>query len=284
MTTDSLPASAPARKRGNGPLSAGEVVLGYVDARLAELARLEAAVRDAEPDSVHRTRVAARRIRSVLQVFRPLLREAGPEPIISELRWLGQELGAARVVEVLRDHLLVALDQPPAEAVLGPVRARVVGHFAPDSAAAGQRVRELSDSPRFRRLLGALEAFIAAPPPAPEAVEDAAEILPHFVDRAQRRAGHRMRWVRHVGSEERDPALHEARKAVRRARHAAEAVSPASGRRPRKSVKALKRLQSTLGAHHDAVAAGPAPRLLAIRAFEWHQADRHRKRAWPAAG
>jgi CHAD domain-containing protein len=76
-----------------------------------------------------------------------------------------------------------------------------------------------------------------------------------------------MRTARRRGTDaERDSALHDARKAAKRARYAAEAASLALGKQARRSAKALKKVQSTLGDQHDAVIAADALRTLAIRA------------------
>jgi CHAD domain-containing protein len=68
--------------------------------------------------------------------------------------------------------------------------------------------------------------------------------------------------------DERYLALHEARKAARQARYAAEAVSPALGKEARRFARRMKRLQDALGEQHDRVVAGDAVVELADRAFE----------------
>lgn len=301
----------PDRPTGLGKsVSAGEVVLVYLAAQLEELLRQDLAVRRAEPDAIHSMRVACRRMRAALQEFGRLFRGPRTRHVVSELRWLGQELGGARDEEVLRDLLLDQVDEVPVESLLGPVRARVTGHFAPRLADAERRVRDVLDSARYLELLDEFEAFTASPPLAALAQERAARVLPRLVFRSRCRVKRRMRAARHapVGGE-RDRALHDARKAAKRARYAAEVASLAIGRRPRKSAKALKKLQSTLGEHHDAVIAADALRFLAIRAhgegesaftygllharqqeradrladrarYEWRRADRRGRRAW----
>jgi CHAD domain-containing protein len=259
-----LPEQVPASLRRKS-ITAGEVVLAYLRNQFEELLRRDLLVRRAEPDAIHRMRVAARRTRAALQEFRKLFRGAEIEQLISELRWLGQELGAARDEEVLRDLLLEELDEVPVESVLGPVRARIVGHFAPRLAEAERRLHETLDSPRYLALLDELEAFVANPPAVADAERRAAAVLPRLVQRSQGRVKRRMRVARLAPiGERRDHALHDARKAAKRARYAAEAASLALGRQPRKSAKALEKLQSTLGDHHDAVIAAHALRTLAI--------------------
>ena len=56
-------------------------------------------------DSVHRMRVASRRLRSALATFRPLFdREVG-DRLREELKWLGGVLGPARDAEVMHERL-----------------------------------------------------------------------------------------------------------------------------------------------------------------------------------
>ena len=64
----------------------------------------------------------------------------------------------------------------------------------------------------------------------------------------------------------RDVALHEARKSARRARYAAEAARPASGRPAKKFARQMKKVQSVLGDHQDTVIARQAARDLGISA------------------
>src|SRR4051794_38172433 len=52
------------------------------------------AARQGEVEGVHRMRTAARRLRSNLRLFRPLLGADWAERLALELRWLGQVLGA----------------------------------------------------------------------------------------------------------------------------------------------------------------------------------------------
>src|SRR5690606_16847388 len=67
----------PRRKLGGGkraaPGTAGAALLDYLTAQVDRLAAEDLRTRRNEPDSVHQLRVAARRLRSALQSYRPLL-------------------------------------------------------------------------------------------------------------------------------------------------------------------------------------------------------------------
>jgi len=66
--------------------------------------------------------------------------------------------------------------------------------------------------------------------------------------------------------DERDHTLHDARKAAKRARYAAEAAHPALGGPAGRFARRMKAVQSLLGEHQDAVVARDALRTLAVQA------------------
>jgi CHAD domain-containing protein len=68
------------------------------------------------------------------------------------------------------------------------------------------------------------------------------------------------------GGPGRDVALHETRKAAKRARYAAEAAQPVSGANARRYAKRMKAVQSVLGDHQDSVNARVAAREIGVQA------------------
>jgi CHAD domain-containing protein len=247
--------------------SAGDVVLAYLRTQAHTLKTLEPAVRADEFDSVHQMRVATRRVRAVLRTFGQVIPRTDSEHLAGELQWLGRELGAARDTEVLAGHLRDSLRPTPPELLIGPVQARVQGHFAPLRAAARGALMKALDSPRYARLLAELDRVAAGPARGPLAGGPAREVLPAAVRRAYRQAKRRMRTARHTpDGPARDAALHQVRKSARRTRYAAEAATPAIGKKAQKLAKQMKHVQSVLGDHHDAVLARQAARDLGIGA------------------
>jgi CHAD domain-containing protein len=251
--------------------SAGDMVLAYLRTQAHALTSLEPRVRADEFDSVHQMRVATRRLRAALRSFGQVIPRTDSEHLAGELQWLGHALGHARDAEVLAGHLRDSLRPTPPELLIGPVQARVQGHFAPQRAAARTALLEELDSPRYAALLAELQRLTHEPPRGPRAAAPAREVLPAAVRRAYRQAKRRMRRARHtrVGPA-RDVALHQARKSARRARYAAEAAAPAVGKKAGKFARQMKRVQSVLGDHQDAVLARQAARDLGIGA---HLAD-----------
>jgi CHAD domain-containing protein len=246
--------------------AAGEVVLAYLRTQAGVLTANDPAVRRDEPDAVHDMRVASRRLRSVLQTFTPVLPAAATAHLKAELKWLGQVLGEARDAEVLEEHLRVLLDQLPAELILGPVAATITERLAPQQGAARRAMIRALDSRRYLDLLNELDALLTSPPFSDLAARPADELL-RSVARSWRRLRRR---VRHAGSlppgPDRDVALHEARKAAKRTRYAAEVLMPVAGKPARRLVTRMKEIQSLLGAHQDTVIARAAIRDLGLRA------------------
>lgn len=61
-------------------------------------------VSDCDPEALHQARVALRRLRSALLLFRPMLRDRQSREIARQLRWLVRQLGPARDIDVLLLH------------------------------------------------------------------------------------------------------------------------------------------------------------------------------------
>ncbi len=133
--------------------SAGDVIQAYLRVHVHTLTSLESAVRADEYDSVHQMRVAVRRLRATLRTFDQVIPHVDSEHLDTELQWLGRVLGHARDAEVLAGHLRDSLRPTPPELLIGPVLARVQGHYAPRRADARAALLEALDSPRYARLL-----------------------------------------------------------------------------------------------------------------------------------
>ena len=259
------------RRRFTRHSPAGEVVLAYLDTQAARLSALDLAVRRDKPDSVHQMRVTVRRLRAALQSFTAIVSKKETEHLRAELKWLGGVLGTARDNEVLADHLHAGLKAVPTELVLGPAQARITAHFAPLEASSRKAVLDALDSERYQALRAELGRLLDNPPLTPGADDPAGKALPAAVGRAYRRTRRRMRRAGHApAGQARDVALHEARKAAKRARYAAEAVRPAlgkkDGRKARRFAKRMKAVQSLLGSHQDAVIAQAAARDIGVHA------------------
>jgi len=263
---DRLPLPDPAGRLGLKSSSAA-VLLAYLREQSGVMKAYDPLVRRDEPDSVHQMRVASRRLRSTLQSFSSILPSPATRPLRDELRWLTGVLGESRDAEVLAERLETLVRQTPDELVMGPVAARIQAHFAPLRAAARQAVIETLDGERYVMLLDDLERLLNDPPLTAAAKEPAGDELPKAVARAYRRVRTRMRGASHAApGGDLDGALHEARKAAKRARYAAEVLRPVADRQARRFGQQMKALQSVLGEHQDAVITRQCLRDLAVRA------------------
>jgi CHAD domain-containing protein len=226
----------------------------------------DAAIRGASPEGVHRMRIAARRLRSALTTTKPLLRQE-PDGVLDELRWLGQVLSPARDAQVIRGRLEAALEAQPRELVLGPARNRLRLELAREQREGLAMVRQALDSPRYFRLLDALDLLAADPPLARRAKAPARSVIGDLVKRDVKRLRRAVKAIAESDPEGRDQALHAARKKAKRLRYAAELAVPAGGRRAKKLVKRAKAVQQALGRYQDSVVARQRLHQLGVQSF-----------------
>ncbi|MYS34782.1 CHAD domain-containing protein [Streptomyces sp. KhCrAH-43] len=257
----------PAPPREDEPRTAGDHVLRYVRRQAEAIVALDPAVRRGQPDSVHRMRVATRRLRSALRTYRRVLDREATRALGAELKWLAGELGVDRDQEVLDARLRARLGELPRPLVTGPARARLRLWSTAGRSGSRRRTTAVLDSARHLDLLRALEALLADPPLLPGAAAPPGDELTRAVRKDHKRLARRIaRALEPEPGPDRDAALHDARKAAKRARYAAEAARPALGKPAKKAAGRLKAVQSLLGGHQDSVVAREALRALAVQA------------------
>ena len=260
------PVRGPAPRLGRRA-SVGQVVLAYLWEQAEAIEELEPAVRRNAPDAVHKMRVALRRTRSALQAYGRVVDRSATRELTGELRWLAGVLGEARDLEVLRARFSEAVGELPDELVVGPVPDRLDRFFAPRQTDALAAIVAALDSERYRALLAAIDRLLAEPPLTRQAHRPARRELPALVGRAHRRvAAHVEVADRLTPGDERDTRWHEARKASKRLRYAAEAAAPVLGKPANRLVEQVKQVQELLGDHQDAVVARPVLREIGAAA------------------
>jgi CHAD domain-containing protein len=248
--------------------SSGAVIGRYIRAQVSAILANDPWVRRDEEDSVHKMRVATRRLRSTLRTFRPLFDRSQTDPVMAELKWLAGVLGEVRDAEVLRARLLRDLDSLPVEMVLGAVRARVQRELTGTLLRGRERLLRELDGARYFRLLDALDRLVAAPPLTDLAAQPAGVGLPPLVRRAYRRLRRRLAALPGPDRRtQRDHELHESRKDAKRLRYAGEAVSDVFGKPAVALVSVAEEMQELLGDHQDGVVLSPLLRQMAIQAF-----------------
>ena len=241
---------------------AGDAVRAYFATQVRALLRQDPRVRLELDDAVHQMRVAARRLRSGMKVFAPLLEADWSDPLRAELAWLAGALGAARDREVLEARLLRDLQRLPEHAEADEAAAVVVAALEDGLTDARKQALAALQSPRYVALLDALVRAANEPPLTEAAAAPAAEVLPPLVAKAWTRLA---KDVRKLKPNSADEPWHEARITAKRVRYAAEAVAPTLGKDAERFAKGLESLTELLGEHQDASVAADEVHALAHR-------------------
>ena len=209
-------------------------------------------VRHDAPDAVHQMRVAVRRLRNALASYRPVLVREQTEPVRDELKGLAAALGDPRDAEVMRERLESMLADEPAEVIRGAGYERMDEEMRAEYAQARSRLVAAMESERYYALLDRLDELATDPPWTEKASQPVRKVLRKRMRHDYKRLVGRVELAAEAPDEEREERLHEARKATKRVRYAAEALTRVYGKAAKKFVKAMKRVQSSLGDHHDA--------------------------------
>jgi CHAD domain-containing protein len=205
---------------------------------------------DADPEGVHRARVATRRLRSDLRSFRSLLDPAWTADLREELKWFGSVLGETRDADVMLERIRHRAEtQPAADA---PGAAEVVDALIQRRKEAHAALIETLRGARYVDLLERLVAAANEPALLLSADLPAAQVLPELIRGPWKSL---RRNVKQAGSEPDASGLHAIRIRTKRVRYAADAVAPLMGKPARRFAEAAADLQTLLGHHNDAVVA-----------------------------
>ena len=214
-----------------------------------------------DAEAIHQARVALRRLRAAIGIFRNALRDKEIAFLGSEARWLADELGPARDIDVF----LAEVFEPVAEACkdaegLASYRGAALELQRQRLA----RARAALRSRRFGIWRDRFRSWLAADVAPPLAVVPdsdpgvvgtryrpiasyAAEVLTKR-DQKTRKRGHH---VMHLDAEQR----HDLRITVKKLRYAAEFFSGLYEHSPKRYLKRLSRLQDVLGRFNDVAVA-----------------------------
>jgi CHAD domain-containing protein len=234
----------------------------YLNAQIDQIVTGDAELRQSrgsDPDSIHDTRVAVRRLRSTMRVFQKSFDGPNIADLDGELKWFAGLLGEVRDCQVQRDRFNHALDRMPNELVLGPVRARIRNELHEIERPARACLNEAMEFDRHQAMLSVLRGWRDEPPVDQDI---ATKTLLKRARRAERKADRRLAAA--LRSDD-DAMLHRARKAAKRARYAAELCKPVD-KEAKRTIKHYKQIQSLLGDHQDTVVATEALRHMAVGA------------------
>jgi inorganic triphosphatase YgiF len=211
-----------------------------------------------DPDSIHQMRVALRRLRAVLAMFKRALHCAEFDDFRAEAKRIASALGPARECDVFRD---MVQDGP-----MSHFNAKA--NFAPLLRALEERrddaygdARALIDAPQTTVFVVKMHAFLARrgwrnalPAPDLARLTEPAEIFAaSALERLHKRATRRGRNLVLLPDEER----HEVRIVLKNLRYAAEFFGSffANSRAVHTYIRSAARLQDLLGANNDAASA-----------------------------
>jgi CHAD domain-containing protein len=263
---DVAPQAPPARP-SHKQLAAGSVrqlLVAHLAQHVEDLQEQDARLRAEGPGSIHKLRIAARRLRSALKTYGPLLTD--DRSVGEELRWLGQVLSPARDTQVMRERLGLLVASEPAELVMGPVARRIDDELSAAFQAGRDQALEAVSTERYFRLLDALDELVADPPLSEAAQAPARDVVPDLLQRDAKRLRRAVREVARADSpHDHDLALHEARKKAKRLRYAAESAVPVFPDRAQRLRDRAKAVQEALGEHQDTVVARQQLREYAAR-------------------
>lgn len=217
----------------------------------AQLAQLEARVAalrvSHSEEDVHQARVAIRRLRSAIGLFRDYLPESWSD-LKEELRWAAGLMGPVRDLDVQMARLAEWGD---------PDLASVVAALAEERSIAQRAALEGLESERFAQLIRSIRRRLRL---APRADEPAGKALPKILIKRMRKLQRQCRRLKPGAAPE---EFHEARILAKRLRYVAEFASIALGPELAAFAKEVAPLQDQLGWRQDAEVAIGRLRALA---------------------
>ncbi|MGI8699749.1 MAG: CHAD domain-containing protein [Nocardioidaceae bacterium] len=228
---------------------AAGLLRAYVDEQSEAIRAGEEGLRSGT-DAVHPTRVATRRLRSLIRVFGNLFDAEPARTMDDDLAWYAGLLGAVRERQVLRARFAEAAEAVPADHALREALAIVDERLQTQEEQRSDELMAALSAARYRSLLDALSAWRIAPPLRSGAEAADPEVLLAFVRAAGRNADKRLAasTSRRHGPDD----LHRARKAAKRARYAAEVARSVLGEKIAKAtIVRYKAVQESLGEHQD---------------------------------
>ena len=242
-----------------------EVMIASFEASLRQWLGNEAAIRETDnPHAIHQMRIALRRLRSLLTLFKQLIPDAQGQSLSAELRTIVHALGEARNLDVFKADLLAKVQEarpsdlaPQAlQPLLEQARSQAYDH-------AKRMIADRSYGRTLLRLAAWLElrgwrVGVDAPDAgrlakAPRAAAAA------MLDKALRKVKHRGRGFAGLPA----PRRHEVRIALKKLRYGAEAFRDLFKSDEVKAYgKRLSHLQDLMGRYNDAALTGEIVRGL----------------------
>ena len=249
------------------PVKAGAVALDATDTPLAAfrlialdcLSHLQlnhaGAIHGDDPEYVHQMRVATRRLRAALRMFRPELPAGFAAQLVAPMRELTQALGQARDLDVLIAEIVAPVaaalpDEPRLTDLASAITNRLYGARA--------AIRHTLRQPAYGQLLLTAAGLLQrAPFTAAPGTGATVPTLLRFADRRLRRLQKHVLDLAAAARVDYPPSLHELRIGIKRLRYAIEFFGTLlPGKSGAAAVKRLAGLQDELGQLNDLASAG----------------------------
>ncbi|MDP1611238.1 MAG: CYTH and CHAD domain-containing protein [Sulfuritalea sp.] len=251
------------------PVKAGEVAIDAADTPLAAFRLIaldclshlqlnhDGAVHSDDPEYVHQMRVATRRLRAALRMFRPVLPAGFSEQLLPSMREMMQALGQARDLDVLMTEIVA----PVASALPDEPRlADLAGAITNRRYAARGNIRHVLRQPGYGQLLLTAGKLLHDSPfvdSSGAGGRDESQSLLHFADRRLRRQLKAILELAAAARADYPPSLHALRIGIKRLRYAIEFFGPMlPGKSGTAAIKRLAGLQEELGQLNDLASAG----------------------------
>lgn len=217
----------------------------------------ERAIRRGDTEGIHQMRIGLRRLRAAISLFKDMLKDDETEAIKGELKWLTEQLGPARDLDVLIARQVKTLHDAPA---VGPDAGLLEEELKARREAGIEKAREAMESDRFRNLGLQVALWLAYGEWTRNDVAAAAvcretaldEFSAEILAKRKKRTLRKLRKVAQSDAHSR----HKLRIEIKKLRYACEffaAVFTGGKRdtRRRRMCKVLKKLQGHLGTLND---------------------------------
>ncbi|MCZ3386216.1 MAG: CYTH and CHAD domain-containing protein, partial [Actinomycetia bacterium] len=250
------------RPRPKDPASAA--VAHHLRTQVSAIIKQDQRLRRHLPDAVHQYRVAARRLRSVLKAFAPLVDDAWARELRSELGWIASVLSQSRDREVLEARLIDAVKALPPDVDAAAALVAIQRHLEAELAEANASIELAIASPRYGALMSGLHTAAVDPPTTTLASGKASDVLPPLAQASWNKLAKQGRRL-HNELDGHDDHWHRTRITAKRARYTVEACVPVFGGPAKKFAKQLQYVTELLGEHQDAAIAAELVQQLAER-------------------
>lgn len=249
----------------------GKLAYAVLREHFAQFLSYEPGVRLGEDaEAVHRMRVATRRLRAVISLFRDFLPPTARR-LRDELRWIARLLGSVRDLDVQLERL----DSWPAgDKALAPQAVHALkGVLSHQREQAHDKLLRGLNSARYERLVAGFTDWLRQGPSAEGASENGAAHAAANAASPARKEMPRLILRRYVAMREHGDAIeadsppeeyHELRIQCKRLRYALEFATPLYPKATRELLERLIALQDLLGMHQDAYVAIEEMRHLSL--------------------